>query len=148
MINIKSLIKKGFETRDKGLELIGETIKTVAESVGLGIDDSGLVRKLPVDIANNSELNKDFLAVFEKRSPEIKGARIIVNGSKDWIREYQFDRLFERNIMAVAIYEENGTPYAEYFTFQFHTGSIKSFEKYKINTSLFTFQFHTGSIKR
>ncbi|RMB57135.1 hypothetical protein EAX61_12250 [Dokdonia sinensis] len=117
MINLKKIIGQGFEARDKGLELIGSTIQKAAESVGLGIDDSGLVRKLPVDIANDPALNKEFLTVFEKNYPTIKGAKIVINGSKDWIREYQFNRLIERNRIAAAIFEEDGAHYSQWFTF-------------------------------
>lgn len=117
MINLKKIIGQGFDVRDKGLELIGSTIQKAAESVGLGIDDSGLVRKLPEDIANNPAFNKDFLEVFEKNNPTIKGARIIVNGGKKWINTYQFDRLIDRGLMAVAVYKEDGDHYAEYITF-------------------------------
>jgi hypothetical protein len=117
MINLKKIIKTGFEMREKGFELIGSTIQKAAESVGLGIDDSGLVRELPKDIGNNPAFNKDFLETFERENPTIKGARIIVNGGKKWINTYQFDRLIERGLMGVAVYKEDGDHYAEYITF-------------------------------
>jgi len=120
MINLKKIIRTGFEMREKGFELIGSTIKKAAESVGLGIDDSSLITELPKDIANNPKFNRDFLAAFEKENPDIEGARIIVNGGKKWINTYQFDRLIERGLMGVAVYKEDGNHYAEYITFAQH----------------------------
>lgn len=117
MINLKKIIKIGFEIREKGFEMIGSTIQKAAESVGLGIDDDSVIRELPKDIGNNPAFNKDFLAAFEKENPTAKNARIIVNGGKKWINTYQFDRLIERGLMGVAVYEEDGKPFGEYITF-------------------------------
>lgn len=116
MVNIKSLIRKGIEAREEGLELIGKTIQTAAESVGLGRDDERIITKLPLDIGGDNAINEDFLAVFEKQNPQIKGARIIVN-SKRWLESYQFDRLIEQDRQGIAIYQEGGDYYAEYLTF-------------------------------
>ncbi|QNM84565.1 hypothetical protein H9W90_10190 [Polaribacter pectinis] len=117
MINLRKIIGTGFDLRDKGLELIGKTIQTAAENVGLGRDESDLVRKLPQDLANNPAMNKDFLEAFERENPNIKGARIIVNGGKKWINTYHHDILIDRGLMGVAIYKENGDHYAEYISF-------------------------------
>lgn len=117
MINLKKIIGTGFNMRDKGLELIGSTIQKAAESVGLGIDDSGLIRELPKDLANNPAMNKDFLEAFERENPQIKDARIIVNGGKKWINSYHHEILIHRGLMGVAVYEEDGSHYAEYISF-------------------------------
>ncbi|MDO1500323.1 hypothetical protein Q2T40_09295 [Winogradskyella maritima] len=82
----------------------------------MGPEDRDSLSKLPADIANDPALNEKFLKVFQKRSPQIKDAKIIIN-SKKWLDNYQFNRLIEKNRMALAVYQEDGQYYAEYFTF-------------------------------
>lgn len=116
MINLKSIIRKGLEMREEGFELLGKTIQTAVESVGLGRDDERIIYKLPKDIAESEAVNKDFLAVFEKQNPHIKDARIIVN-SKRWLENYQFSRLIEQDRQGIAVYKEGDEYWAEYLTF-------------------------------